>query len=553
MIDIATSGQTVFAEPLRITVPYPADQPVMPVPYFVASDNTVQPCDIGAIDAEAGTVSYYTFHASLYTEIWAVLTGEGGSTTYRPPSDGFQIENAGSSYNPDGECYGMSGFALWYFRDKGKGFYNRYMQDIVSPVTGLTIKGQDIIATRAHISYSQKWNTFFPFLASIQNMSDEKTYASIAALLKNTKAPVMLYLSQNPGSSKTHAVLAYDNTAYGTIAVYDPNNPGVASTIHYDGTNKAFLPYNGYARIRMIGQGSIYTEPYERIYADAESGFHGIADAKISITSHTNNQQVTDRTVTLAGKLESGEILVNKLEIVLNGKTTFTGPVDQNGNFSIPVSLIYGKNDLFFMTYGDDAKGNSVACLNNLFEGFVLNLLTGKAAILVTLTWGGGNTDIDLYVIDPQGDYSCYYHPTTADGGVLDYDKQYGYGPEHWTLLDTSTVRWDQPYKVRVHYFSDHSSAAETVPVSFSVNVLLYEGTDNASSTSYSGTLTSESSSNTAPNATGPDWTDVVTITPVQPTSGLTAPVIRRGVSGQIDIAVPIPPPGQRLKQASAD
>jgi uncharacterized protein YfaP (DUF2135 family) len=552
VIDITTSGQTVFDEPLEITVPLPADRSLAPVPYYIAPDNSVQPCDLGSIDETAGTVTYYTFHASLYTEIWAAVTGEGGLTSYRPGGDGFQINNAGSSYNPDGECYGMSGFSQWYYRNKGPGFYNKFMEDIVSPISGLTLKGQDIIATRAHTSYSRKWTTFFPMLAAIQNMSDEKAYASITSLLKNTKNPVMLYLSQKPGApSDAHAVLAYDNTAYGTIAVYDPNNPGVASTVHYDGSTKQFLPYTGFAKIRMIGQGAMFTEPYERIYADALAGFHGSSDAKITITSHTTEQQVTDRTVTIAGKVESGEILINKMEILLNGKTTFTGPVNEDGTFSIPVSLAYGKNNLFFMTYGLDSKSNSVDALNNLYEGFVLNLLTGKATILVTLTWGGGDTDVDLYVVDPNGDYSCYYHKTTADGGVLDYDIQHGYGPEHWTLLDTKTVRWDQPYKVRVHYYSDHSSAAETVPVSYSVSVQLYEGTSSAVTTSYSGALTAESSTNTGPNATGPDWNDVVTITPVQPTAGLTESVVQRGTDGKINILVPIPPVEERLKEPS--
>ncbi|WP_428567643.1 MAG: YfaP family protein [Solidesulfovibrio sp. DCME] len=552
VIDITTSGQTTFDEPLEITVPLPADTSLVPVPYYIAPDNSVQPCDLGTIDEVAGTVTYYTFHASLYAEIWSAIIGEGGHTSYRPGSDGFQIGNAGSSYNPDGECYGMTGFSLWYYRNKGQGFYGKFMEDIVSPVSGLTVKGQDIIATRAHTSFSRMWTTFFPKLSAIQNMSDEKTYASISSLLKNTKNPVMLYLTQKPGSSNAHAVLAYDNTAYGTIAVYDPNNPGLASTVHYDGSNKQFLPYTGFTKIRMLGQGAMYTEPYDRIYADASTGFHGSSDAKITITSHTTEQQVTDRTVTIAGKVESGEIVVNKMEILLNGKTTFTGEVKEDGSFSIPVSLAYGKNNLFFLTYGLDSKNNSVDALNNLYEGFVLNLLTGKATILVTLTWGGSNTDIDLYVVDPNGDYSCYYHKTTADGGVLDYDIQYGYGPEHWTLLDTKTVRWDEPYKVRVHYYSDHSSAEEVVPVSYNVSVQLYEGTDSATTTTYSGVLTAESSTNTGPNATGPDWDDVVTITPVQPTSGLTGPLVRRGTDGKIDITVPIPPAEERLKAPPA-
>lgn len=270
----------------------------------------------------------------------------------------------------------------------------------------------------------------------------------------------------------------------------------------------------------------------------------GTSDAQITVTSHNSQQQTSDRIVTLVGTVVSGGIPVKTLEIS-NGTTTFTGNVT-NGQFSIPVTLTFGTNSLTFRTFGQDANQNTVECPNNMTAPFVLTLISDQAAILVTLTWDTNNTDIDLYVIDPTGDYSCYYHKATADGGKLDYDVTQGYGPEHWTLLGTNTVRWNEPYKVRLHYYSDHTSGS--TPSNYTVNVLVNEGTSSAHTYTYTGSMTVDNSSNSTPTGTGDDWRDIVTITPVQPSNGETQPTMRQGASGNMEITVPVPASALRNK-----
>ncbi|MEF3697385.1 YfaP family protein, partial [Desulfolutivibrio sp.] len=282
--------------------------------------------------------------------------------------------------------------------------------------------------------------------------------------------------------------------------------------------------------------------PFDSIYKDAESGFDGSGDAQVTITSHTFDQEVNQRTVTVVGKIESGQVLVTKIKLTLNGTTPFEAAVDAQGNFSVPVSLNYGENTIAFTTYGKNSKGFTVETPNNQLTPFKLKLILNKAVILVTLTWNTNNTDLDLYVIDPTGDASWYQHKTTADGGKLDYDDTSGYGPEHWTLLDTNTVRWGQAYRVRVHYYSDHQSGTPTpptIPSGYTINVLLYEGTANPVTLNYSGVLSSESSSNISPTATGADWATVVDIIPVQPTSGA-QPQFIRDPSGTVKLLVPM-------------
>jgi uncharacterized protein YfaP (DUF2135 family) len=137
-----------------------------------------------------------------------------------------------------------------------------------------------------------------------------------------------------------------------------------------------------------------------------------------------------------------------------------------------------------------------------------IKLNSGLAVILTTLTWNTPGTDIDLHVTDPLGETSYFGNHTTSSGGSLDYDVQNGFGPEHFTLLDTNTIQWGQPYLVKVNYWSDHLRTGDDPPqvTNYTVTVDLYEGTPRATSVTYTGTLT----------ATG-ETQDVCTVTPEEP------------------------------------
>ena len=91
----------------------------------------------------------------------------------------------------------------------------------------------------------------------------------------------------------------------------------------------------------------------------------------------------------------------------------------------------------------------------------------------MSLTWDKNDTDLDLYVIDPTGDYSCYYNKVTNDGGELDLDDVNGYGPEHWTLMESDTVRYGQPYRLRIHYYNDNNHGG----TNYTVKITTQEGT----------------------------------------------------------------------------
>jgi hypothetical protein len=50
------------------------------------------------------------------------------------------------------------------------------------------------------------------------------------------------------------------------------------------------------------------------------------------------------------------------------------------------------------------------------------------------MTWDADNTDIDLWVTDPNGEKAFYGNPLTYQGGRMSRDFTGGYGPEEFSL-----------------------------------------------------------------------------------------------------------------------
>lgn len=69
----------------------------------------------------------------------------------------------------------------------------------------------------------------------------------------------------------------------------------------------------------------------------------------------------------------------------------------------------------------------------------------------VVLNWNQSNTDIDLWVTDPDNERCFYGHRNTAMGGRISHDFTRGLGPEQFMLKKAVKGR----YKVEVNYYGD--------------------------------------------------------------------------------------------------
>ena len=92
--------------------------------------------------------------------------------------------------------------------------------------------------------------------------------------------------------------------------------------------------------------------------------------------------------------------------------------------------------------------------------------------IRVVLTWDTDNSDMDLWVTDPE-DEKCYYgHRQTYLGGIISQDVTGGYGPEEFMLKKAPKGT----YKIPVNYYGNRSQK-QLFPVSLRITFFTHYGT----------------------------------------------------------------------------
>lgn len=539
-------GSAIFEEPVQLTVPLTppngyGHEDGIQVPFYLTPEGTLELMTLESVDLVNATVTFQTFHASTFITVWTLDNNcedfEAFSlTNFAPFFDGFQVVNNGSFFNADGECFGMTSFAAWYRRTiADPDFYPRFMNFIGD--TG--VRGQNIIATRAHTSISRLWSTYLPLVREQQALFyPAYQFEVIRSSIINSGQPVLIYLYGGGTNGRAaHSILAYgvsQEGCSGTVRCYDPNLPGQTTELKL--VNGLWQSYNNglvFPGIVYSGHGSLNVkEDYNNILEDAIAGFQGTSRATLLNLAPAEDSTASSRTIFFTGKVESGSLLVSRIRVFVNS-VLFESDVPESGFFSVPVSLETGDNYLTIETWGIDAD-NRFRNLTNNFTGkrYKIKGPDDAAAILVTLTWNTDDTDVDLYVIDPTGDFSAYYKRTTTDGGELDFDIISGYGPEHWTLSYNDVVRFGEPYRVRVHYYSDHGNG----PTGYSVSIKLHEERPNETTLFFSGGLGTSNNSNNGPEGVGPDWADVATVTPQMSARGEIVWMVERITEG-------VPPP----------
>lgn len=87
----------------------------------------------------------------------------------------------------------------------------------------------------------------------------------------------------------------------------------------------------------------------------------------------------------------------------------------------------------------------------------------------VVLGWDSDNSDMDLWVTDPNGERCYYGNRNTYQGGLMSDDFTGGYGPEEFVLKDAKPGK----YKVEANFFGDSQqivTGATTLSMMFSTS-----------------------------------------------------------------------------------
>ena len=73
----------------------------------------------------------------------------------------------------------------------------------------------------------------------------------------------------------------------------------------------------------------------------------------------------------------------------------------------------------------------------------------------IVMSWDADETDIDLHVLEPNGEEAYYGNRRTAEGGFVSEDVTTGYGPEEYLKKELE----GGTYKVLSNYFASHQTA----------------------------------------------------------------------------------------------
>jgi len=172
----------------------------------------------------------------------------------------------------------------------------------------------------------------------------------------------------------------------------------------------------------------------------------------------------TKRVQTISGTVTDYDL--DKIILIINGIPQSARL--QNNHFSSPVVVAPGENII------EARAGNAMDRVSFFAK------VPGKD-IKVVLTWDSP-TDVDLWVIDPQGEKCYYQNKSTKNGGNLDIDITNGYGPETFTMAKALAGS----FAVQVQYYSAYQTPVTRVKVF----VVLYEGASNEQRKSFEFVMT---------------------------------------------------------------
>ena len=577
LISIETSGSAafnkykMFDEPVRVTLPYDANEPnddSNAVRFYWYDSQTSKLDSAGFLneDKTAHTITFLTGSFSDFVAVRTMLNITGSmlgidaqvDTGFRPARDGWFIPNHGSylwntttnATTTNGFCLGMVSYAKWYYSDIATGLRSKYREGNRTEWRDDATAIQ--LAARAHLATSGIWAALTQEETAWATANAREVALSWISGMIVTGEPQLIGLktvyTNGTWADGGHAVLtyAYNN---GAFEIYDPNYPSSSPGdtmreipfTYANGFNQTYI--SGLTRNDAMAFNIFYhagsklsatPNDYKGLYDSAENGFTGnslfptitLTDTTTTPTGttptdtdHDGIRDTTDSKVTISGTITGGVSQINSTLLwVDNHKYTATVV---NGEFSKEVPLMAGDNDVVVLATDVNTFDNWAGFLRDTIRS-----TASPAAMTMTLTWDQDNSDIDLHVLEPGTDGRHIYYSNkgyTATNPYLDLDNTYGYGPEHYYATEASTLPGATnlygTYQIRVEYYSDKSGADTPQSITWHLNVKYLSFKDQQTGKEFwteesrSGVLSTPDSSDTGNfQNSSPAWSDIWTI-----------------------------------------
>ena len=250
----------------------------------------------------------------------------------------------------------------------------------------------------------KKWDPATPYLKALTDVADAQLYKS--------------YLEQKKKYSNSSAFFLDMSDFF-----LDKNKPELALRIlsniaEMELENQQLLRILGH-RLNQIGQHELSAFVFEDVLEIREEEPQSYRDLGLTYVANGRYQQAIDMLYTVIQKRWDGRFPEIEL-IVLDELNAIVATCNQDLD------------------------------LNEIDKRLLKNL---PVDIRVVLNWDADNTDMDLWITDPNNEKCVYSNPDTYLGGHLSRDFTGGYGPEEFILKKAKAGK----YSVQVDYYGNQT------------------------------------------------------------------------------------------------
>jgi uncharacterized protein YfaP (DUF2135 family) len=92
-----------------------------------------------------------------------------------------------------------------------------------------------------------------------------------------------------------------------------------------------------------------------------------------------------------------------------------------------------------------------------------------SADVLISMMWNTDQTDVDLHIVEPNGEECSYENRRTRSGGNITSDITTGFGPEMYVNAEAPRGK----YEIKVKYFANRQNRTE---LRNKVHLTIYRG-----------------------------------------------------------------------------
>lgn len=262
-------------------------------------------------------------------------------------------------------------------------------------------KGESDAAPQIGIAL-KKWEANAPYIARLKAASPDKVYA--------------VYLDQRPDNAASSAFFLDAADILLDKGKRDLALRVLSNLAEMDLENRALLRILGY-RLLQAGEPALAVPVFEQVLRIAEEEPQSLRDLGLALAAAGQDQQAADTLYQVFQKPWDGrfqeieKIVLAEFNALLaaSGKRIDTSRYDKRLIFNMPLDL------------------------------------------RVVLTWDADNSDMDLYVTDPNQERCDYTNNRSALGGAMSRDFVAGYGPEEFSLRRATPGT----YKIEANFYGN--------------------------------------------------------------------------------------------------